>query len=113
MNVIAQNKLPDKITPNSGIPIDWQRSDYYRKKTALKAFTDLMTKVMRKTKYAIISYSDEGHISLAEFEALLAPYDFRVLEREHARFSNVGKKKDEERDTLKRPRTVSEKLYIA
>lgn len=111
LNTVAHNKLSDKITPGSGISVDWQRSAYYRKRTALKAFEDLMTKVMAKTKYAIIAYSNEGHVTQTEFEALLAPYAFTVVEREHARFSNTGHK-GAARDNLKRPRTVCERMYL-
>lgn len=73
LNVIAENKLDvDNISQVSGIPKDWNRSDYNKKEKALAAFEDMISNL--QTKYAIISYNSEGFISLEEMKDMLSKY---------------------------------------
>lgn len=73
LNVIAENKLDvDNISQVSGIPKDWNRSDYNKKEKALIAFEDMISNL--QTKYAIISYNSEGFISLEEMKDMLSKY---------------------------------------
>ena len=73
LNVIAENKLDvDNISQVSGIPKDWNRSDYNKKEKALTTFEDMVSNL--QTKYAIISYNSEGFISLEEMKDMLSKY---------------------------------------
>lgn len=73
LNIIAENKLNiENISQVSGIPKDWNRSDYNKKEKALVAFEDMISNL--HTKYAIISYNSEGFISLEEMTSMLSKY---------------------------------------
>ena len=72
LNLIVKNKIEDDVSRVSGIPIDWNRSLYNKKSKALGAFEELIRNL--KTKYAIISYNSEGHISLNEMKDVLSKY---------------------------------------
>ena len=79
LNVIAENRLPGALSPVSGIPEGWNRSDYNKRAKALAAMEDLVRTL--PARYLLISYNSEGFITLAEMEALLQRYG-RVERRE-------------------------------
>lgn len=72
LNTIAQNRMGRKISNVSGIPSDWNKSAYNKKKEALSAFENLINEL--DSKYLIISYNNEGFISLNEMETMLSRY---------------------------------------
>jgi adenine-specific DNA-methyltransferase len=72
LNLILSNKMPDNISKVSGIPKNWNRSDYNYKAKALNAFDDLIKNI--DSKFIIISYNSEGIISYDEMIKLLKPY---------------------------------------
>jgi len=72
LNLILSNKMPDKISKVSGIPKDWNRSDYNYKAKALDAFGDLIGNI--DSKFIIISYNSEGIISYDDMIKLLKPF---------------------------------------
>ncbi len=72
LNVILNNKTPKKMSKVSGIPTDWNHSDYNKKATALRSMEDLVKNI--DAKYLIISYNNEGFISQEEMENMLKKY---------------------------------------
>lgn len=72
LNTIIDNKLGDKISKVAGIPEDWNKSDYNKKNKALSAFEELVKDI--DSKYLIISYNNEGFISLDEMQTMLSKY---------------------------------------
>lgn len=72
LNVIAKNRLDDDISKISGIPKNWNRSQYNKKPLALKAFNDLINDV--KSNYILVSYNSEGFISYDEIVEVLSRY---------------------------------------
>lgn len=72
LNVILNNKINGNLSKVSGIPDDWNKSAYNKKKEALNAFNDLISKL--KAKYIIISYNNEGFISYDEIVNLLKQF---------------------------------------
>lgn len=64
LNTILDNKLGHNISTVAGIPDDWNKSAYNKKNKALKAFDQLVDDI--DSKYLIISYNNEGFISLEE-----------------------------------------------
>lgn len=72
LNVIADNKMPEKVSRVSGIPYDWTRSSYNSSRMAHEVFEDLIEKAL--AKYLIISYNSEGFISFDEMEEMLSRY---------------------------------------
>ena len=61
LNLILQNKMPEKISKVSGIPENWNKSVYNKKNLALDSLEDIVKNL--DTKYFIISYNNEGFIS--------------------------------------------------
>lgn len=72
LNLILQNKMPEKISKVSGIPENWNKSVYNKKNLALNSLEDIVKSL--DTKYFIISYNNEGFISQDEMEQMLQKY---------------------------------------
>lgn len=72
LNTIVKNEIPENISRVSGIPKDWNRSDYNKKNKAKPAFEDLIANT--DAKYIIVSYSNEGFISTQEIKNILSKY---------------------------------------
>lgn len=72
LNTIIENKLGNNISTVAGIPEDWNKSLYNKKNEALKAFEELVGNI--DSKYLIISYNNEGFISLEEMQTMLLKY---------------------------------------
>lgn len=70
LNLLANYIEPKDISKVSGIPIDWRRSRYNQRQYALSSLKDLIYRI--DTKYFLISYSDEGFISISEMRELLS-----------------------------------------
>lgn len=77
LNVIATNKEPDNISTVSGIPKQWNKSDFNYIARAVKSMKELIQLGLSKSKYLLISYNDEGIISYTEWMKLLQPYTFK------------------------------------
>ena len=72
LNTIIDNKIGHNISTVSGIPDDWNKSAYNKKNEALKTFEQLVNDI--DSKYLIISYNNEGFISLDEMQNMLSKY---------------------------------------
>ena len=72
LNTIINNKVGNNLSKVSGIPDDWNKSVYNKKMEALKAFDELIKNT--DSKFIIISYNNEGFISLEEMETMLSKY---------------------------------------
>lgn len=85
LNTILQNKIGDVISEVSGIPNDWNKSVYNKKKEALSAFEELVKDI--DSKYLIISYNNEGFITQEEMENMLSKYgDLKTKEIDYVAF---------------------------
>ena len=73
LNLIAQYSRPDSenISRVSGIPRDWNRSDYNKKRRVAQVFADLVRNV--KARFVLVSFNSEGFISKDEMIELLSP----------------------------------------
>jgi len=69
LNLILENKYPENISNVSGIPNNWNRSAYNKKKYAYSALSELVKNI--KAKYILISFNSEGFISLDEMKDML------------------------------------------
>ena len=74
LNVIAENKEPEKISKVSGIPADWQRSAYNSHDSAVESMTQLLKDCLEKSAYVLLSYNDEGIIKKADWDSIFKPY---------------------------------------
>lgn len=71
LNLIANYQRPDceKISRVSGIPKDWNRSSFNRKRDAAESFTNLVSSL--RAKYLMVSFNSEGYISKNEMINIL------------------------------------------
>ncbi|MBE5923452.1 MAG: DNA modification methylase [Lachnospiraceae bacterium] len=82
LNLINNYKKPNKVSQVSGIPNDWNRSNYNKKREALNSMEDLCKKL--KTKYLLISYNSEGFITKEEMIEMLNKIGkVEVLEKQY------------------------------
>lgn len=73
LNVILNKKVDvEKMSKVSGIPNDWNRSRYNKKREALVAFDELISNL--NAKYILVSYNSDGFISLEEMKNVLEKY---------------------------------------
>lgn len=85
LNTILENKLGHNVSEVAGIPDDWNKSLYNKKNEALKTFEELVSDI--DSKYLIISYNNEGFISLDEMQAMLSKYgDLTTKEIDYVAF---------------------------
>jgi adenine-specific DNA-methyltransferase len=104
LNVILDYTCPEKTSKISGIPGDWNRSDYNKEKSALSALTELVTHI--KAKYVLLSFNSEGFIRLEEMKDMLDKIGkVEVLETRYNAFKGS-------RNLNKRPIHVKEYLYL-
>ncbi len=104
LNLLLGYEKPSTVSPISGIPSDWNRSVYNRKKNALSALTALIEKI--KAKFLIISFNSEGFIGLEEMKRLLARYGkLDILETKYNTFRGS-------RNLSDRSMHVKEYLYL-
>lgn len=69
LNLLVDYVKPKSISDVSGIPDDWQRSDYNKRQKAEKALHELVEKL--KAKYLLISFNSEGFITLDSMLSIL------------------------------------------
>jgi len=69
LNLILDYTYPENTSKVSGIPENWNHSDYNKKNRALNALTYLVENI--KAKYVIISFNSEGFISAQEMKSML------------------------------------------
>ena len=87
LNLVASYQRPDteKISRVSGIPKDWNRSVFNKKRFAKESFSKLVKDV--RAKYLLISFNSEGFISKDEMIALLEEVgSVQVLESSYNTF---------------------------
>lgn len=85
LNVILENRLPSQISKVSGIPTDWNRSAFNGRRSAHGAFAELLTTV--DSKYIVVSYNNEGFMSLEEICSAIADNYGQVQEVENIAYS--------------------------
>lgn len=72
LNLIAENKEPFSPSKVSGIPANWNRSEYNKVHKAKVAFADLIERV--RAKFLLISFNSEGFMTNEDLVALLKKY---------------------------------------
>ena len=69
LNLIFDYKYPKNTSKISGIPKNWNRSNYNKENYAYSALSDLVKNI--KAKYVLISFNSEGFIKLNEMKSML------------------------------------------
>jgi len=80
LNVIANNEEPVEISRVSGIPTNWNKSNYNSHKTATESMKHLIKNGLLKSKYLLISYNNEGIIPINEWESIFSSYKVKKYE---------------------------------
>ena len=85
LNLITNYQRPSAISDASGIPKDWNRSDYNKRGRACAALRDLCETL--KAKYLMISFNSEGFIKKEDMEEMLGGIgELTVLEQDYPAF---------------------------
>ncbi len=69
LNLLAENRRPERVSKVSGIPDDWNRSAFNRKREAREALFSLVAGL--PARFILISYNSEGFVSHNEFTGFL------------------------------------------
>ena len=85
LNLINDYIEPKKISKVSGIPEDWNKSDFNKKATALKMMESICNSL--NAKYILISFNSEGFITFEEMVKMLSSYgSVRVFDKKYSTF---------------------------
>lgn len=97
LNLISEYQSPDteKISRVSGIPKNWNRSSYNKRKQVCQVFYDLVNNV--KARFVLVSFNSEGFISKEEMIELLSKCGtVQVLESQYNAFRGSRNLKERE-----------------
>jgi adenine-specific DNA-methyltransferase len=104
LNLIVDYAYPENTSKISGIPENWNRSNYNKENHALKTLTSLVENI--KAKYVIISFNSEGFISAENMKSMLEKTGrLEVLETKYNTFRGS-------RNLRNREIHVKEYLYL-
>ena len=85
LNLINDYKEPINISKVSGIPADWNKSDFNKKSQALKMMNSICKNL--NAKYILISFNSEGFISFDDMVKMLSSYGtVRVFDQKYSTF---------------------------
>ena len=69
LNLIVDYMRPEKISKVSGIPGNWNRSDYNVRRKAFDSLADLVRDI--KSKFVLVSFNSEGFVSFRQLREML------------------------------------------
>ncbi|GHU79638.1 restriction endonuclease subunit M [Spirochaetia bacterium] len=69
LNLILDYRYPEGLSKVSGIPENWNRSQYNKGHQAYSALTELVTNI--KAKYVLVSFNSDGFIAPSEMKNML------------------------------------------
>lgn len=72
LNLILDYGYPEKASKVSGIPENWNRSDFNSKSRALETLASLVENI--KSKYVLLSFNSEGFIDTRQMNEMLAKF---------------------------------------
>lgn len=85
LNLINNYEKPEKVSQVSGIPLEWNKSQYNKKQGARDNMYDLCKNL--KAKFLLISFSSDGFISKEEMVEMLSSIgEVEVLDKEYNTF---------------------------
>ena len=109
LNVIAKNEEPLELSKVSGIPSNWNKSNYNTHSTAVSSMKHLMKTGLEKSKYLLISYNNEGIITNSDWESLFEPYTVKKYEIQYDTFKGCRNLKDRSNKVIEIMYLVSKK----
>ncbi len=110
LNIIAKNEMPSEISKVSGIPTNWNKSNYNTHNPAVSSMKHLMTTGLEKSKYLLISYNNEGIINDEDWKILFEPYNVNKYETNYDTFKGCRNLKDRNNKVVEIMYLVSKKI---
>lgn len=109
LNVIIENKEPENISKVSGIPKDWNKSDYNTRNNAINSMKELLQYSTQKSKYVILSYNNEGIIKKDDWEEIFTQYNVEKKEITYDTFKGCRNLKNRNNKVIEIMYIISEK----
>jgi adenine-specific DNA-methyltransferase len=104
LNLLATYERPERTSVVSGIPVDWKRSRYNKRRHAREAFSELVQRL--NARMLLVSFNSEGFISHDEMREILGGLGrVEVLETQYNTFRGS-------RNLRNRDLHVREYLYL-
>lgn len=104
LNLLLNYEAPKEISRVSGIPADWNRSDYNIRQKSFEALTDLVARI--DSTYVIISFSDDGFLDPRELNDYLSKLGhLKVVDIDYNTFRGS-------RNLASRTMRITEHLFI-
>lgn len=104
LNLIANYERPAEVSPVSGIPPNWRRSDYNVRARAEAALADLFEHA--DARFLLVSFNNEGFVSPGRMREMLARFGrVEVIETSYNTFRGC-------RNLHKRSLHVTEQLFL-
>ena len=104
LNLLINYEEPEEMSRVSGIPTDWNRSDYNVRQKSFEALSRLVLEL--KTTYTVISFSDDGFLDPRELEDFLGKLgDVKVIDIDYNTFRGS-------RNLASRSIRITEHLFI-
>lgn len=107
LNLIALNEEPAEYSKVSGIPKVWNKSTFNGRGTAFDAILLLLRVCVKKAKYVLISYNNEGLVSEKEWRDIFLELDcdVKIFQKEYDTYHGS-------RNLANRNKTVMEIMYL-
>jgi adenine-specific DNA-methyltransferase len=105
LNLICTNERPHTVSKVSGIPGDWNKSQYNSRGKIREAMELTLKLATEKAKHTLVSYNNEGFIKPGEWEEILRPYRYEKIEIDYSSYKGG-------RNLKNRPKKVTEFLFI-
>lgn len=104
LNLIVRYQRPQNVSRVSGIPVDWNRSDYNNKTRSAAQFRSLLESL--DAKFILVSFNDEGFISRGEMISMLERMGrLDIVDIKYNTFRGC-------RNINNRPKHVMEQLFV-
>jgi adenine-specific DNA-methyltransferase len=105
LNLLCTNERPHTVSKVSGIPGDWNKSQYNYKNKIREAMELTLRLATEKAKHTLVSYNNEGFITPNEWEEILKPYTYEKIEIDYSCYKGG-------RNLKNRPKKVTEFLFV-
>jgi adenine-specific DNA-methyltransferase len=105
LNLICTNERPHTVSKVSGIPGDWNKSQYNYKNKIREAMELTLRLATQKAKHTLVSYNNEGFIKPDEWDEILKSYTYEKIEIDYSCYKGS-------RNLKNRSTKVTEYLFI-
>lgn len=104
LNLLVNYDEPKEISTVSGIPSDWKRSAYNKKRESMNALTSLVTDL--PSKFVLVSFSDDGFLEPVELESMMKELgEVKVFDIDYSAYRAS-------RNLSDRPIRITEHLFL-